>query len=187
MATFRHNLANLISVSLTMANLSIKKIFYPNNVFFSGIERFSPSVVVDTDRRSKIKFGKRVSIHSRGRFVSSNGGKLTVGNNTSFNVGCIVVCRNKITIGNNISFGPNVMIYDHNHTMNRENGAKGADFYLGEIEIGDNSWIGAGSIILLGTHIGKNCVIGAGSVVKGNIPDNTTLVQKRINTYKGYE
>lgn len=37
--------------------------------------------------------------------------------------------------------------------------------------IGENSFIGAGAIVLPGTTIGKNCIIGAGSVVKGIVED----------------
>ena len=187
MRTLRQNLGNVISVLGTMIKLPLMKLLYPTNIFFSGIERFSPGVVVDTDRKSRIRFGKCVSMHSRCRISASNGGKISIGDNTSLNVGCIVVSRNKVTIGKNVAFGPNVMIYDHDHIMDQTVGPKGDGFHLGDIEIGDNTWIGAGSIILLGTHIGKNCVIGAGSVVKGDVPDYTRLVQKRINTYKGLE
>lgn len=42
--------------------------------------------------------------------------------------------------------------------------------------IGQNSFIGAGAIILPGTHIGKNCIIGAGSVVKGKIEDFSIII-----------
>jgi len=38
--------------------------------------------------------------------------------------------------------------------------------------LGDNVWIGDGSIICKGVTIGDNSVIGAGSVVTGEIPDN---------------
>lgn len=40
-------------------------------------------------------------------------------------------------------------------------------------EIGDNSLIGMGAIVLNGAKIGKNCVIGAGTLVTGGkeIPD----------------
>ena len=183
MSTLRHQLANLISVPLTMMRLSVKKFFYPKNIYFSGIERFSPGVVVDNDRKSVIKFGKRVSIHSRGRFVSREGGVLTIGDCTSFNVGCIAVCRKKIEIGRNVSFGPNVMLYDHNHIMKLDEGVKNTPFTLKEVVIGDNSWIGAGTIILPGANIGKNCIVAAGSIVKGNVPDNTVLIQKKENTY----
>lgn len=41
--------------------------------------------------------------------------------------------------------------------------------------IGDNVWIGWGSIILKGTVIGNNCVVGAGSLVAGKFPDNVVI------------
>ncbi len=47
---------------------------------------------------------------------------------------------------------------------------------IGMIEIGDNCFIGYGSIILPGVKIGKDCIIGAGSVVGKDIPDNSVVV-----------
>ena len=184
MASLRHSLANIISVPVTLLKLSIKKILYPRNIFFSPIERFSPNVLIDTDRKSVVKFEKKVSIHSRGRVAAHGGGILNIRERVSINVGGIIICRGKIEIGCNVSIGPNVMMYDHDHTMSFENGVKKTPFNVGEIFIGENSWIGAGCIILAGARIGKNCIIAAGSVVKGNVPDNTILIQKRENTYK---
>lgn len=183
MATLRHNMANYISVLWSAGKLFIIKMAYPRNISFKSIERLSPNVVVDIDRKSSICFGERISMHSNCRVVSLAGGCLKIGDNTSFNVGCMIACRHSIEIGKNVSFGPNVMIYDHDHIMGADGGVKNTPFKLKNVVIGDNSWIGAGTIILAGTHIGKNCIIAAGSVVKGDIPDNTTLIQKRENTF----
>ena len=43
------------------------------------------------------------------------------------------------------------------------------------IEICDDVFIGARSIILKGVRIGSNSVVGAGSVVAKNVPDNTIV------------
>jgi acetyltransferase-like isoleucine patch superfamily enzyme len=45
--------------------------------------------------------------------------------------------------------------------------------YFGEINIGNNVFIGNRCIILPGVNIGDNVVIGAGSVVTRNIPSNS--------------
>ena len=44
------------------------------------------------------------------------------------------------------------------------------------IKIGKNCWLGAGVIVLPGVSIGDNTVIGAGSVVTKNIPANVVAV-----------
>jgi acetyltransferase-like isoleucine patch superfamily enzyme len=43
----------------------------------------------------------------------------------------------------------------------------------GKIEIGSDSWIGAGAIILPGVKIGNGVIIGANSVVKDDAPSYT--------------
>lgn len=44
---------------------------------------------------------------------------------------------------------------------------------VGRVKIGNNVFIGQGSIILPGVCIGNDVIIGAGSVVKKDIPDRT--------------
>jgi serine acetyltransferase len=48
--------------------------------------------------------------------------------------------------------------------------------------IGDNTWIGAGALVL--ANIGANCTVGAGSVVFNDVPDNSTVIgnpARRVN------
>lgn len=47
---------------------------------------------------------------------------------------------------------------------------------VGKVIIGDNCFIGMGSIILPNVTIGNNCIIGAGTIVSKNIPDNSVVV-----------
>lgn len=47
---------------------------------------------------------------------------------------------------------------------------------IGTVKIGNNVFVGAGTIILPGVCIGNNVVIGAGSVVSKDIPDNSLAV-----------
>ena len=46
----------------------------------------------------------------------------------------------------------------------------------GEIEIGNNVFIGSNSVLLYGVHIGNNVVIGAGSICTKDIPDAVVAV-----------
>lgn len=45
-------------------------------------------------------------------------------------------------------------------------------------EVGDNTIVGMGAIVLNGAKIGSNCIIGAGSLVTQNkiIPDNSLVI-----------
>lgn len=54
---------------------------------------------------------------------------------------------------------------------------------LDGIEVGDNSFIGARSMLLPGTRIGNNVIVGAGSVVKGTIPDNVIVFGNPAKIY----
>lgn len=46
------------------------------------------------------------------------------------------------------------------------------DAFDREVVIGRRVWIGMNSLILKGSRIGDNSIIGAGSVVSGDIPSN---------------
>ena len=46
---------------------------------------------------------------------------------------------------------------------------------FGKIVVGEQSFVGARSIIMPGVKIGNNCVVGAGSVVTRDVPDGTVV------------
>jgi len=119
------------------------------------------------------KVGLRSNVH-----LLCDVGEMYIGNHVVFNRNCIVVCRHKIKIGDGCMFGPNVCIYDHDHAYTTE-GVSPSEFKCSEVIIDDGCWIGAGVIILRGTHIGKNTVIEAGSVIKGVIPSDSIVTTIR--------
>lgn len=114
-------------------------------------------------------------------FYVDYGNNIYIGNNTEINMNCTFLDDKKIIIGKNCLIAPNVQIYTAFHPTNaidrfgtqNQNGT--FDFcktLTKPVTIGDNTWIGGGTIILPGVTIGNNVVIGAGSVVTKNIPDN---------------
>ena len=77
-----------------------------------------------------------------------------------------------IEIGDNVTIAPRVHILCHDaSTKQFLNYTK-----IGRVNIGDNVFIGAESIVLPGVNIGNNVIIGAGSVVTSDIPDNSVVV-----------
>lgn len=80
-----------------------------------------------------------------------------------------------IYIGDKVMFGPNVTIATASHPINPELRDRGFQFNK-DVHIGENTWIGAGVVIVPGINIGRNTVIGAGSVVTKDIPGNVIAV-----------
>ena len=175
----RHFIANVISTFYSLIRFSLMKLFYLRRFHFFPIQRFSPNVIISMSKGSTLRLGKTVRAHSGCRFASVAGGHLQIDENCKFNYNCVVVCRHSVHIQKGVEFGPNVLIYDHDHDFRAEGGLKAGKFKNSPVVIGEDSWIGANVVILRGTTIGKNCVIGAGCVVKGDIPDNTLVVQKK--------
>ncbi|ELC8443968.1 sugar O-acetyltransferase [Clostridium perfringens] len=97
------------------------------------------------------------------------------GNNVYANFNLTMVDDCDIFVGNNVLFGPNVTVSAGTHPIHPELRSKQAQYNV-SIYIGNNVWVGASSVILPGVHIGDNSVIGAGSVVTKDIPANVVAV-----------
>lgn len=108
--------------------------------------------------------------------LHANWGKNThLGNDVYANFNLTLVDDTDIYIGNNVLIGPNVIIDTGTHPVKPDIRKKQAQFNV-PVYIGDNVWIGGGSIILPEVKVGKNSVIGAGSVVTKDIPENVVAV-----------
>ncbi len=109
-------------------------------------------------------------------FRANWGGKnLHFGNSVYANFNLTVVDDGDIYVGDRVMFGPNVTIATANHPI-EPTLRSSAMQYNKPVRIGENVWIGAGSVIVPGVTIGKNSVIGAGSVVVKDIPENVVAV-----------
>lgn len=76
-----------------------------------------------------------------------------------------------ITVGNNTTL-THCTVLTHDASTKKPLGKS----KIGCVFIGDNCFVGLGSIILPNVRIGNNCIIGAGSVVTKDIPDNSIAV-----------
>lgn len=107
-------------------------------------------------------------------FFCDYGYNIFCGENVYFNVNCVVLDGMPVRIGNNVFCGPGVQIYTASHPLNAEL-RKSVEFSK-PVVIGDDCWIGGGSIICPGVTIGNRCVIGAGSIVTKDLPDDSLAV-----------
>ncbi|MCK1995152.1 sugar O-acetyltransferase [Peribacillus muralis] len=104
-------------------------------------------------------------------FNCDYGYNITVGDNFYTNTNCTILDCAKVTIGNNVWIGPNVSLYTPNHAIDAIERIAGYERTL-PINISDNVWIGGSVTIVPGVTIGDNSIIGAGSVVTKDIPAN---------------
>ncbi len=87
------------------------------------------------------------------------------------NFGLTLVDDTHIYVGDHTMFGPNVTVATAGHPICPELRVRQYQYNL-PVHIGRNCWIGAGVLIMPGVTIGDNTVIGAGSIVTKDIPAN---------------
>lgn len=104
--------------------------------------------------------------------------KIKIGNRCYFVHNVSILASSEITIGDDVLIASNVLICDHDHGMNPEDAEPYMEqkLYSEPICIGSNVWIGEQVVICKGCHIGDNSIIGAGSIVTTNVPENTIVV-----------
>lgn len=100
------------------------------------------------------------------------GGKhVHFGKNVYANYNLTMVDDSYIYVGDNTMIGPNVTIATAGHPIDPALRDVQAQFNM-EVHIGRNVWLGGGCVLLPGVSIGDNTVIGAGSIVTKDIPAN---------------
>ena len=97
------------------------------------------------------------------------------GKNVYANFNLTLVDDTHIYVGDYTMLGPNVVLATAGHPILPELREKVYQYNV-PVRIGRNCWLGAGVIVLPGVTIGDNSVIGAGSVVTKDIPANVVAV-----------
>lgn len=129
-------------------------------------------------------------------FHCDHGNNIFLGNDVIIGINCTFVDNAEIRIGNRVLIASNVQFYTSSHPVLpqerlvpdwKEKGTTFFRTYARPIEIKDNVWIGGGSIILAGVTIGENSVIGAGSVVTRSIPANSVAVGNPCRVIRTFE
>lgn len=118
------------------------------------------------------------------------GSGLKVGDRSSVGDYSFLGCSGGIVIGRDVLMGQRVSMHSQNHGYAdlsrpiREQGVIDA-----RITVGDNCWLGSGSILLAGVELGHGCVVAAGSVVRGSFAPNSVIagVPARLIRERGIE
>lgn len=89
-----------------------------------------------------------------------------------------------VTIGNNVTI-TGTCILAHDASTKKALGYT----KVGRVHIGNNVFIGYGSVILPETFIGDNVIVGAGSIVRGKVDSDSVVVgnpAKKVCSYSEY-
>lgn len=97
------------------------------------------------------------------------------GKNVYANFNLTMVDDTHIFVGDYTMIGPNVTLATAGHPIFPPLREQGCQYNM-PIHIGKNCWLGAGVIVMPGVTIGDNTVIGAGSIVTKDIPANVVAV-----------
>jgi acetyltransferase-like isoleucine patch superfamily enzyme len=124
-----------------------------------------------------LRIGRKSTVSSFAKIKASEG-PVSIGARTDIGVGCFIGGhRPGIEIGDDCLISPNVSIIGVNYRYQRldmtfrEQGAESK----GPIRIGNNVWIGVGSVIMDNAEIGDGVIVTPNSVVSGRIPANAIV------------
>ncbi len=156
----------IITMSLMASGVKVNGFCYSSGLAF-----------IRRGRGSKMSFGKKVKmlnlswmnsvgLNHRCIITTEKYACLKIGDNVGMS-GASIWCFKEINIENNVRIGANTLITDGDAHLD--------DPRAGEVKpvhICKNVWLGMNVMVLKGVTIGENSLIGAGSVVTKDIPAN---------------
>lgn len=163
-------------------------------VFGNEVQILGKMPIIKAPKNGKIIIGNKVVLNSdfmnsntslttAVKFVTGINGTIRIGDNCDLNGTCMVA-YDEIEIGNNCQFASSSIISDTDfHPVEKEARLaqmQGLPFSYDQvnkkkIKIGNNVWLGWGSIVLKGVTIGDNSIVAAGTVIVKDVPANVIV------------
>ncbi|WP_369824121.1 DapH/DapD/GlmU-related protein [Frondihabitans sp. PAMC 28766] len=94
---------------------------------------------------------------------------VTIGADSTINPSATV--RGKVTIGDGVRIAPHASLYAYNHGLAPDRPIFQQPLTSVGITIGDDVWIGTGSVVVDGVTVGSHAVIGAGAIVTKDVDE----------------
>lgn len=119
-----------------------------------------------------IHLGDRVYVGHQTILKGYYKNEMIVGEGTWIGQQCFFHSAGGLKLGRNVGVGPGVRIITSAHIeVGRQTPILHSPIAFDAVEVGDDSDIGVGAVLLPGTRLGRGVQVGAGAVVKGVFPD----------------
>ena len=102
-------------------------------------------------------------------FACDYGYNVSIGDNAFVNFNAVILDCAQVVIGDGTQIGPGVQLLAADHPRDAQTRRDLLELAR-PISIGSNVWLGAAAIVLPGVSVGDDSIIGAGSVVTHDIP-----------------
>jgi len=160
------------------------------NVRFSGRVNFKiRGIVSNINIGDNVRIGRNVDIRNREegsiilrnkcvidenvRLVAARQGKIDIGEGTEVGKGSVINSGGIFTTGRYCLIASNVNINSSSHGTSNDKIIMIQEHEHGEINIGDDVWIGSGVSVLMNSRIGDGAIISSNSLLNRDVPDFT--------------
>lgn len=130
--------------------------------------RVDPSNVVmgqvELHGTRNIQLGSHALIYPGVYLETQGAGSITLGDGVVLSRGVHIVAFDRVTLGKGCMVGEYTSIRDANHKLSAAS-IRDAGHVSSPVDIGENTWLGRGTVVLQGASIGANSVVGANAVV----------------------
>jgi acetyltransferase-like isoleucine patch superfamily enzyme len=120
------------------------------------------------ERARRLGFGEEASIYQNAYVI----GDVNVGEGTWIGPFVMLDGSGGIEIGHHCSISAGVHVYSHDTVRWALSGGE-QEGESAPVRIGDCTYLGSQSVVVMGTEIGHHCVIGANSLVNRDIPPHS--------------
>ncbi len=128
--------------------------------------------------RRNIRVGDKVGFYGN-NYLNANGqqGNITIGDHTHVDRNAVLYGQGGLRIGSGCSIGCGTVIYtqSNQYLANPKLPFLEQPVMYAPVNIGNDVWVGGGSIILPGVTVGDHAVIGAGAVVTRNVESGSVV------------
>ena len=127
--------------------------------------------VLEALREGRLEIGPGVLLEPNVWITAPGQARIRIGAGTFLNIGVMVAAQELVEIGEHCMLANGCFVSDASHRYDdpdRPITWQGFDS-KGPTRIGDNCWLGAGTVVTSGVSIGERCVIGANSVVTRDV------------------